>query len=177
MAKSQAGEQQPAQDAHQSSTNRHQHDTKTLVCRHHHCCTDKLHLRGICGRGGTPVIVLAHGLEGSPEGTKARTLREAGFDLIAPDGRKKPLAQRIDELEEATRPGRELILVGSSYGGLAALVLAHRHPERFHGLVLCAPALILREPPVEDPESLVVSPDLPCIVLHGIHDEIVPIDA
>ncbi|MBT3217854.1 MAG: alpha/beta fold hydrolase, partial [Proteobacteria bacterium] len=92
-------------------------------------------------------------------------------------GRKKPLAQRIDELEEATRSGRELILVGSSYGGLAALVLAHRHPERFHGLVLCAPALILREPPAEDPESLVVSPDLPCIVLHGIHDEIVPIDA
>ena len=123
------------------------------------------------------MIVLAHGLEGSPEGTKARTLRQAGFDLIAPDGRKKPLAQRIDELEEATRQGHDWVLVGSSYGGLAALVLAQRFPNRFCGLVLCAPALILREPPVKDPDTLVVEPNLPCVVLHGLNDEVIPIEA
>lgn len=119
-------------------------------------------------------IVFAHGLEGAPQGTKIRALQAAGLQVIAPDGRGLPLAERIAGIEEATRAGG-FILAGSSYGGLAATWLAVEHPERFVGLLLCAPALHFCEPPVDDPEQLVIPTGLPTHILHGVHDEIVPI--
>lgn len=121
------------------------------------------------------MLVYAHGLNGSPWGDKIAALRDAGFEVKAPDCRGRTLAQRIDALDEATRlhPG---LLVGSSYGGLAALVLALRRPERIHRLVLFAPALHLYEPPVEDPNGLVLSSRARAIIVHGRADEVVPID-
>ena len=68
-------------------------------------------------------IVFAHGLEGTPNGAKITALRDAGFQVVAPDGRGLPLAQRIEGLDAATCEGG-LILAGSSYGGLAAAWLA-----------------------------------------------------
>ena len=123
------------------------------------------------------MIVLAHGLEGSPEGRKARALRDAGFELVAPDGRGLPLATRVRALDEVTRGQHDLVLVGSSYGGLAALALVRAAPARFRGLVLCAPALVWTEEPEGDPEALVVPSGLPCLVLHGLRDTVIPIAA
>jgi len=123
-----------------------------------------------------PPVVLAHGLEGHPEGTKARTLRAAGLRVVAPDGRGLPLAKRIPAIEEAVAANPGAVLVGSSYGGLAAVVVASRRPEQVGALVLCAPALGLREPPVDDPDTLRVPPEIPCTVIHGVHDDVVPID-
>jgi pimeloyl-ACP methyl ester carboxylesterase len=120
-------------------------------------------------------VVLAHGLEGHPEGTKAQTLMAAGFHVVAPDGRGLPLAQRIEGVEEALAANPGAVLVGSSYGGLAAVVVASRMPDRLWALVLCAPALGRREPPVDDPSALRVPPSVPCTVLHGVRDEVVPI--
>jgi pimeloyl-ACP methyl ester carboxylesterase len=122
-------------------------------------------------------VLYAHGLEGRPDGRKARTLRAAGIEVVAPDGRSLPLAERIAHLERALAGLDRPVLVGSSYGGLAALVLAARHPNAVRGLVLCAPALIWREPPVTDPDALVVDPGLPCTVLHGLRDDVVPVAA
>jgi len=119
-------------------------------------------------------IVFAHGLEGSPEGAKIQALRSAGLDVVAPDGRGQPLAARIGLLEASTREG-PVILGGSSYGGLAAAWLAAAHPERFRGLLLCAPALHWSEAPVDDPGDLVAPPGLTTVVLHGIQDGVVPI--
>lgn len=121
-------------------------------------------------------VLLAHGLEGSPDGRKATALREAGYALEVPDGRGKALAERVDDLEHTLlhiRAGG--VLVGSSYGGLAALVLAERHADRLRGLLLCAPALMRCEPPVDDPAALVIPEELPAIVLHGTRDAVVPI--
>ena len=121
-------------------------------------------------------IVFAHGLEGSPEGRKIQYLRRHRFDVTAPDGRGLPLAGRCQDLEKATRAGG-ILLIGSSYGGLAAAHLAAMHPGRFVGLLLLAPALHHSEPPVVNVQRLYPPTGLPTRIIHGIHDEVVPIRA
>lgn len=124
------------------------------------------------------MIIWAHGLEGSPEGAKVQALRAAGLTVHAPDGRGLVLADRLVALEAASEQwaGSRPVLAGSSYGGLAAAWLAARFPSRFRGLLLCAPALHYREAPV--PEGpLTAPPGLPVAVLHGVHDDVVPISA
>jgi pimeloyl-ACP methyl ester carboxylesterase len=121
-------------------------------------------------------MVFAHGLEGSPNGRKIQALRAAGFEVIAPDGRGLPLADRIEGLEAATREARGLLLAGSSYGGLAAAWMAASWPDRFGALLLFAPALHYAEPPVTDPAAL-VAPRIPTVIIHGLRDTVVPIAA
>jgi pimeloyl-ACP methyl ester carboxylesterase len=112
-------------------------------------------------------VVFAHGLEGTPTGFKARALITAGFDVIAPDGRNLPLADRMTGIREAI--GEEpAILVGSSYGGLAAAAVAVERPEVVHGLVLLAPALSLW------PSALSIPASVPTTVFHAEDDDIVP---
>ncbi len=121
------------------------------------------------------MILWAHGLEGSPEGMKVQALRRAGFDVTAPDGRFKVLADRLYMLDAESRRLAEQrpLLAGSSYGGLAVAWLAAQHPERFRGLLLLAPALHHREPPATDP--LAAPPGLPTVIIHGRLDDVVPV--
>lgn len=119
-------------------------------------------------------IVFAHGLEGSPNGRKIQILRSAGFQVEAPDGREKSLSKRIEQLEPLIL-GRRVLLVGSSYGGLAAAYLAVQHPDRLVGLLLLAPALHRNEAPVADASALRPPKGVPTILIHGIHDEVVPV--
>ena len=123
------------------------------------------------------MIIFAHGLEGSPNGSKIRALREAGFEVIAPDFQGMALAERVDLLQQICEEHREAkpVLAGSSYGGLTASLVAMRMPDAFRGLLLCAPALHLDEPPVTE-ETILVSPKgMKTIVIHGVGDDIVPI--
>lgn len=119
-------------------------------------------------------VVWAHGLEGSPDGYKATKLREAGFELIAPDGRGMALAERIPGIEAALDAHPDAILVGSSYGGLAAAWIAAQRP--LAGVVLLAPALQHTEPPVGSLHDLHVHVDTPIIVIHGLRDEVCKIE-
>jgi len=116
------------------------------------------------------MILFAHGLEGSPQGTKVRYLRDGGLDLEAPDLQGLPLAERVARIEALSEDGG-LLLAGSSYGGLTAAIVAARHPARFTGLCLLAPALLMKEPPHE-PDTLRAPPDLPTIVIHGRQDDV-----
>ncbi len=65
----------------------------------------------------------------------------------------------------------DLVVVGSSFGGLLAALLYSRHPERFKGYVLLAPALY-REA-AEEVERMPKN----AVVIHGVDDEVVPIEA
>ena len=116
------------------------------------------------------MILFAHGLEGSPEGTKVRYLKDAGLDLEAPDLQGLSLAERVERIESSSADGG-ILLAGSSYGGLAAAIVAARHPERFTGLCLLAPALLLDEPPAR-PDALRAPPGLTTIVIHGREDDV-----
>lgn len=119
-------------------------------------------------------IVWLHGLEGSPTGYKATELRRRGWDLLAPDGRGMPLRARV-ELAQRTLDGLgEVVLVGSSYGGLAAAWIGSQRP--LSGLLLLAPALHHAEPPVLHPHLLEIPATTPTRVLHGTSDTIVPVE-
>ena len=123
------------------------------------------------------MIIFAHGLEGSPNGSKIQALRNAGFDVNAPDFQGMDLAQRVRLLLKECEKYSEHkpILAGSSYGGLTAALVAMQMPDSFSGLLLCAPALHLVEPPVDDTTILSVPEGLKTVIIHGIEDDIVPI--
>lgn len=122
-------------------------------------------------------ILFAHGLESAPIGRKSQALIDAGYEVIAPDGRGRSLGERIEMLVETitNRPTPPL-LVGSSFGGIAGLVAAIMAAERgvvVPGLVLCAPALMLPLPPNTVPALRCPAPT---IVVHGTRDEVIPIE-
>ena len=123
------------------------------------------------------MIIFAHGMEGSPNGSKIRSLREAGFEVLAPDFQGMPLEERVDLLQMICEEHREksVVLAGSSYGGLAASIVAMRMPDAFRGLLLCAPALHLDEPPINDETVLLAPKGMRTVIIHGIEDDIVPI--
>lgn len=123
-----------------------------------------------------PPILFAHGLESGPVGRKTEMLRAAGYDLTAPDCRGLALDERIARLLEALAGmPAQTIVVGSSFGGIAGLVAAQWSARRGHppaGLLLCAPALQLEVPP---PWTIPLARPCPVVVVHGEHDEIIPI--
>ena len=119
-------------------------------------------------------VLFAHGLQGHPNGNKPTAMRAGGLQVTAPDGRKRPLAERVALLLAALDRLENPVLVGSSYGGLAMLAVARDRPNAFRGLVLCAPALTWNEPPAGPPDVL-VAPEM-TVVLHGVQDDIIPID-
>ena len=123
------------------------------------------------------MIIFAHGLEGSPNGSKIQTLRNSGIEVIAPDFQGMPLIERVELLEKisADNADKKPILGGSSYGGLTAAIVAMRYPDRFRGLLLCAPALHLKESPVDDLTILIAPKKIPTVIIHGAEDDIVPI--
>lgn len=120
-----------------------------------------------------PIVVFCHGLESNPHGSKVQALRAAGFEVVAPDFQGQDLATRVATLLPVLHDAPDVVLVGSSYGGLAALCGAIRHVGaggRLRGLVLCAPALHWREPPAD----VELPPPVPTVVIHGVRDEVVP---
>jgi predicted esterase len=116
--------------------------------------------------------VFIHGLESSGRGAKGVFFRERYPEMIIEDF-FGPFAERMEKLEHLLSGRDELILTGSSYGGLMAVVYACLHEERVRKLVLLAPALHL------DPLSVYLDRRLqvPAVLYHGVNDEVVPLEA
>lgn len=123
------------------------------------------------------MIIFAHGMEGTPNGSKIRSLRKAGFEVLAPDFQGMPLEERVNVLQRICEEHRDAsaVLAGSSYGGLAASIVAMRMPNAFRGLLLCAPALHLDEPPIDTHTILIAPEGMKTAIIHGIGDDVVPI--
>lgn len=123
-------------------------------------------------------VLFCHGLESGPWGRKSIALRDAGLEVIAPDGRGQDLAARVDAIAQAIAdaPAAPLV-VGSSFGGIAGLVaaiVADARGARVRGLVLLAPALFVPAPPILGDRPL--RPPAPTLILHGTRDDICPIE-
>ncbi len=114
-------------------------------------------------------LMFFHGLESGPVGRKSIALRERFPAIEAPDFRGRDLPARMRIAEEATRD-RRVVIVGSSFGGLVAVMLASAHPDRVAAYVLCAPAIH----PSLTGEVLAVPARVR--LLHGTADEVIPIE-
>jgi len=122
------------------------------------------------------MLVWAHGLWGSPNGSKVTAVRESGIEVISPDFNEMELVDRVELLEKTIQIG-DVVLAGSSWGGLACALTAQKKPDKLKGLLLLAPALHYPEPPNDNPDKLIAPDGIPVTIIHSKTDDIVPINA
>ena len=122
------------------------------------------------------MLVWTHGLWGSPNGSKVTAIRESGIEVISPDFNEMELIDRVELLKETIEIGN-VVLAGSSWGGLACALTAMQIPEKLKGLLLLAPALHYPESPNDEPEKLIAPDSVPVTIIHSTTDDIVPISA
>lgn len=116
--------------------------------------------------------VFVHGLESSSQGNKGVYFKQHYPDMIVEDY-PGTFRERMDKLNALLKDRDNLIVVGSSYGGLMAAVYACENDARMRKLILLAPALNLEE---FDPYlKNIIS--LPVVVYHGAADDVVPVAA
>lgn len=113
--------------------------------------------------------VFIHGLESSSQGTKGVFFRTRYPDMIIEDfvGSFK---ERMNKLNDILFHRKNLIMVGSSYGGLMATVYAAQNENKIKKLILLAPALTTDEFKSYLHKKL----HLPVIMYHGKNDDVVP---
>lgn len=115
-------------------------------------------------------VLFCHGLESGPHGSKYRALVAAGYEVLAPDCRGMGLEERVALVAPILLAEKPLV-VGSSFGGIVAILAALRTGVILPGLVLCAPALGRAEVPIK---TLVVP--FPVTIIHGLHDTVIPLE-
>jgi len=123
-----------------------------------------------------PTVVFSHGQESGPWGTKIRSMAERMRALgciaesIDYQGIADPSA-RVARLIEACKGfERPLVLVGSSMGGHVATAAATTVGAA--GLFVLAPAYYMPGYEALTP----VPPAIPIEIVHGWHDDVVPVD-
>ncbi len=86
------------------------------------------------------MLIFLHGLESSGNGAKGRFFAAGYPEMLRPDF-TGDLSARLARLRTVAGAAGDLVLVGSSFGGLLATVFALDCPGRVRRLVLLAPAL------------------------------------
>jgi pimeloyl-ACP methyl ester carboxylesterase len=115
------------------------------------------------------IRVFIHGLESSSQGTKGIFFRTRYPDMIIEDFAGS-FKERMNKLNDILFHRKNLILVGSSYGGLMATIYAAKNEEKIKKLILLAPALNTDEFKSYTNKKL----HLPVIMYHGRNDDVVP---
>ncbi|MBT8106993.1 MAG: alpha/beta fold hydrolase, partial [Gammaproteobacteria bacterium] len=121
-------------------------------------------------------VIFSHGQESGPWGTKIRAMAELArglgceVDSIDYQGIADP-GERVEKcVRECEAVDDALVLVGSSMGGHVATAAAERIGAA--GLFVLAPAYYM-----EGYETLTpVPPSIPICIVHGWHDDIVPVE-
>lgn len=113
-------------------------------------------------------LVFIHGLESTAQGTKGQFFRLFFPEMIIEDY-TGDFDTRMVKLRGLLADIADLILVGSSYGGLMAAQYAIENEDRVRKIILLAPALHLPEfsPPARKKLQI------PVIIYHGTGDDIV----
>jgi pimeloyl-ACP methyl ester carboxylesterase len=125
-------------------------------------------------------ICFFHGMDSSPLGTKSTLLKrhypEIWIPALPPD-----VEERLDILDrEMNRP---MVVVGSSLGGLTALLFAMRKPRWVEGMVLLAPAVGTNRPDLFDAnqvrilETVYIPEGIPTTVIAANRDDVIPVSA
>lgn len=111
-----------------------------------------------------------HGLDSSGSGTKGRFFAQTFPHVVCPDF-TGTLADRLQQLAKLVDDQRQLILIGSSFGGLMATRYALAHPAKVARLILLAPALNFAG--YRPPAQLLPTPTF---LLIGKNDTVTPVD-
>ena len=114
--------------------------------------------------------IFLHGLESSSKGAKSSFLRTLFPDMLIPDF-KGSLSERMVFLEVILAGMEDIIMVGSSFGGLMATIYAMERQESLDRLVLLAPALNFPE----FSQYKVKSIKVPTRVIIGSVDNVTPV--
>ncbi len=117
------------------------------------------------------IRVFIHGLESSSQGTKGVFFGKRYPDMIIEDY-PGSLENRMTKLRGMLSDKKDIVLVGSSYGGLMAAMYACDNEHRIKRLILLAPAINLEE----FKPYLNRKIELPVILYHGNRDDIVPLE-
>lgn len=119
-------------------------------------------------------------MESSPKGTKAQILKRKYPDCIIPE--LPPDVSRREEIINATITSPSYI-VGSSLGGLSAILFAMKHPDLVKGMILLAPAVgsyvdgIFTESDRETLKKTFIPAGIPAAVIVGTRDDVIPLDS
>jgi pimeloyl-ACP methyl ester carboxylesterase len=114
--------------------------------------------------------IFIHGLESNNQGTKAIYFREKFPGMLTPNF-PGPMDERMARLREIVSGQNEILLVGSSFGGLMASIFAMENEPNVSKVILLAPAINLMEfTPYRERKTL-----MPVHIYHGRQDEVIPI--
>ena len=113
-------------------------------------------------------LVFIHGLESTAQGTKGQFFRQF-FPQMIIENYTGDFATRMHKLDGLVSGKNDLILVGSSYGGLMAAQYSIDNGNKVKKMILLSPALNLTE---FKPHVSTKLP-LPVIIYHGTNDDIV----
>ncbi|MBN2568214.1 MAG: alpha/beta fold hydrolase [Deltaproteobacteria bacterium] len=114
--------------------------------------------------------IFIHGLESSSKGTKGVFFRETYPGMIVEDY-PGSLEKRMEKLNRLLTGRNDIILAGSSFGGLMAAIYACENEDRVRKVILLAPALHLEDFHPYLGKRL----NMPAVVFHGTRDEVVPL--
>ena len=117
-------------------------------------------------------VLFLHGLESDPHGAKFTALDKI-HETVAPDMRGLGLVERVALAKVTIEAEMPDIVVGSSYGGLTAVLATMAAEFKPKGIVLLAPSLKRAEAPSIGSLRAVAS----TIVIHDKEDDVVPFEA
>ena len=113
-------------------------------------------------------VQFIHGLEGSPQGAKARLLAEH-FDALTPTMDTSDFAASVATQAEAARRFAPDVLVGSSFGGAVAVALLAQGVWR-------GPTLLLAQAAVHYDPSVRLPQDVTIWLVHGTNDTLLDVE-
>jgi alpha-beta hydrolase superfamily lysophospholipase len=113
-------------------------------------------------------LVFIHGLESTAQGAKGQFFSKRFPQMIIEDY-TGDFNTRMRKLNDVLAGKTDLIIVGSSYGGLMAVQYAMENENWVKKLILLAPALNLSEFKANHNKQLII----PVIIFHGTNDDVV----
>ncbi|MGP8155222.1 MAG: alpha/beta fold hydrolase [Smithella sp.] len=113
-------------------------------------------------------LVFIHGLESTAKGAKGQFFSQ-NFPRMIIEDYMGDFTRRMHKLGDVLAGKTDLIIVGSSYGGLMAVQYAMENESRMKKLILLAPALNLPEFDSDSCKTL----GIPVIIYHGTDDDVV----
>jgi len=115
--------------------------------------------------------IFIHGLESNNHGTKAVYFRKNFPGMLTPNF-PGSLEERMAKLRALLSEKSDILLVGSSFGGLMASIFAMQNEPRVKRLILLAPAINLVEfTPYRDRKV-----QIPVHLYHGRQDEVISLE-